>query len=137
MLQPHKGYVTDWERSTAGIPGYDAVPQPRRCNPRGPMPAWWDVERSGLWFEGVGGTKRAAVDPPPATKEEGGATAVGRASPAVESSNRDESTANALVELSHCSWDIMKDLVPERKQDTAPAHVRESAERETKRPRFD
>jgi hypothetical protein len=141
MLQPHKGYVSEWDRSTTGIPGYDAVPQPRRCNPTSPMPAWWDVDKSDIWSAGAAGAKRAAVDSRAARNDGAEVAAAGQVSPAAQSSGRaalasDDPTPNGLYVLANESWDIVKDLVPGRRLDSAPVKGRSPAERETKRPRL-
>jgi hypothetical protein len=135
MLQPHRGYVSEWDLSTACIPGYDAVPQPRRCDPSGPMPVWWDLDMSSIWSAGTAGVKRAADDAPPAA-DDGGKVTPGESSQAAKSSGPaalagDDPKPNALLILANGSWDVTKDQVPAR----IPVKARTPAERETKRAR--
>jgi len=146
LLQPHKGFVEDWLRSITGIPGLDTIPEPRRCDPSGSIPSWWDVSAANLWPEAALGqlaeqNMHNASDAAPdeqskeelAAVQEKSAPQAGPESRAV--SAIDVRKPNDMIAQSRTMWELEKDKAPPVTKDFPVSKVRESSERGAKRSR--
>lgn len=146
MIQPHRGYIQEWARSTEGLPGYGTIPQPRRCDPNGPMPAWWDAGAAHIWSEAAADhvaqrTKRSAPSSPQ-VEDSGAETAVVKEQISHAAASKssailasDSGKPNNLSMFADAVWDLEKDQAPPLQKEYPAPKTRDRSERRSKRTR--
>ncbi|KAF8593791.1 hypothetical protein BDV93DRAFT_529680 [Ceratobasidium sp. AG-I] len=147
MLQPHKGYLQEWLLCTTGVKDFEKIPEPRRYDPEGPMPAWWDVDAVRPWSDNTANRiaeqpKRCArgsseVEDEPENEavdvHEVASHSVGGTGGAVPASNVRE--PSDLTNILQDVWDLESDKAPALQKEYPPAKIRDTSQRGSKRTR--